>query len=265
MAVHAEIKLITPEWAGEQLKAFNTGNRRMRRWWSEALAQSIKRGEWILTHQGIAFTEDGRLLDGQHRLFAVVLSGVPVEMFVFSNVPNNAFSVIDIGQKRSISDTTGISKRTAEVCRLAAQYTFGGTILPDQVRDVANCGLEEVHERLLQYCNSSRAIYTSAPVRMSACALVMDGHSEDYIFDIYRSCALQNLQDLPQVAYAYLRQVGNGKAATKGASGTKDSVARALKLFNPQNKDLARIQVSESDEVAAVAFIRNLIRRAMQR
>ena len=38
------------------------------------IARDMKAGHWRLTHQGIAFDPAGVLIDGQHRLWAIVES-----------------------------------------------------------------------------------------------------------------------------------------------------------------------------------------------
>lgn len=93
--------LITPEAAQSILETCNASNRRMRGWWAAALAAAIKRGEWLLTHQGIAFDQHGNLIDGQHRLKAIVLAGIAVKMFVFVGLESRSFMAIDVGVKRS--------------------------------------------------------------------------------------------------------------------------------------------------------------------
>lgn len=257
-----KIVSVSPEWAEQVLEKQNTGNRQMRRWWSEAMAASMRRGEWITTHQGIAFTKDGRLLDGQHRLQAVVLSGITVSMVVFKNVPDEAFSALDIGVKRSIADSTGLSKKTAEACRLAAAIVFGGTIVPDQVITVAAGGLAEVHDRLLIYCGSSSVYYSSAPIRLAACLLVMDGHKEGYVFNLYRKLVLQHTQDMPPVGHAFSRQV-NTKSIKSTGSGMLDALARGLKVLHPNNIALTKIQIGDGDSATAKSFARHIIRRSI--
>lgn len=73
--------------------------------------RQIREGRWRLTHQGIAFTEDGTLLDGQHRLFAIIECGVSLPMRVFLNESAENFAVIDCGRNRSNLDTVRMSAR----------------------------------------------------------------------------------------------------------------------------------------------------------
>jgi hypothetical protein len=102
---------ITPEVAKEYL-ATNDGNRRLSMRIAGQLASEIREGRWQLTHQGIAFDENGVLIDGQHRLTAIVLAGVPAEMMVARGVKpseNNLYA-IDNGRRRSIRDMLQIGK-----------------------------------------------------------------------------------------------------------------------------------------------------------
>jgi hypothetical protein len=78
----------------------------------------MKRGYWALNHQPIAFDEEGNLLDGQHRLAAIVRSGKTIRMLVARNVPREFGSdgdkhfvqeTIDGGKPRSIGDRINLS------------------------------------------------------------------------------------------------------------------------------------------------------------
>jgi hypothetical protein len=64
----------------------------------------MKSGTWRLTHQGIAFDESGNLVDGQHRLLAVISSSVPTRFWVFNGVSREAMIAIDTGKARSAED-----------------------------------------------------------------------------------------------------------------------------------------------------------------
>src|SRR2546429_1878241 len=68
----------------------------------------MRRGDRRITHQGIAFDTTGALVDGQHRLAAIVEADVPVEVTVFSEVPEGAFDVLDTGKRRNAADVLAI-------------------------------------------------------------------------------------------------------------------------------------------------------------
>lgn len=86
MGIRMQIRTITPEWATKAL-ARNIHNRPKSHDRIELYARDMKRGQWVINHQGIAFDENGDLLDGQTRLEAVVLAGVAVDMMVTTGLP----------------------------------------------------------------------------------------------------------------------------------------------------------------------------------
>jgi hypothetical protein len=88
-SVRSKVQTITPAKAAEWLEA-NTTNRPVSRTVVRSFAEAMKRGEWIVTHQGIAFDVSGVLIDGQHRLAAVLDADVPVAMTVFTDVDDGA-------------------------------------------------------------------------------------------------------------------------------------------------------------------------------
>jgi hypothetical protein len=82
----------------------NTHNRPLNQGAVDMLAQEIREGRWKLTHQGIAFDKDGVLIDGQHRLWAVIESGVTVPMVVSHGFELGVQTVIDTHRPRSAAD-----------------------------------------------------------------------------------------------------------------------------------------------------------------
>lgn len=98
-----EVMEIGPKLA-EQLLARNSGNRALRKGRVKALAKEMTDGRWMLNGEAIKIGADGRLLDGQHRLAAIVQSGVTVQTLVIRNVEDEAFVTFDSGLARSAGD-----------------------------------------------------------------------------------------------------------------------------------------------------------------
>lgn len=67
-------------------------------------AAYMEQGEFIETNDAICFTDDGRLINGQHRLTAIILSGKAQWMLVLRNLDPAAIHVMDRGRKRSLAD-----------------------------------------------------------------------------------------------------------------------------------------------------------------
>jgi hypothetical protein len=109
--VHSEATKITPELARKWLGQNTAGNRNISKRTVEAYTREMIAGRWLLTHQGIAFNRTGELVDGQHRLHAVVASNATVTMMVTTGLPLEFNSPIDHGYGRTLAHLTGKSTR----------------------------------------------------------------------------------------------------------------------------------------------------------
>ena len=94
---------VTPEMATEWLDKMGA-NRKLNMSHADRLAEDIKRGDWHQTGDPIRFDRKGNLVDGQHRLQAIINSGRAVELYVARNLDSKAMAVIDTGKARSIAD-----------------------------------------------------------------------------------------------------------------------------------------------------------------
>jgi hypothetical protein len=75
----------------------------------ERIAHSIVEGQWKVTHQGIALSPEGYILDGQHRLAAIVRANIPVTMMVAYDADPDTFDVIDTGAARTAANTLQVA------------------------------------------------------------------------------------------------------------------------------------------------------------
>jgi hypothetical protein len=105
--LRSRVQTITPAKAAAMLAA-NTSNRPLSKAVVRSFAEAIRRGEWMVTHQGIAFDTDGVLADGQHRLAAIVEADQPVDVLVVSGVDAATFDVMDVGKRRNAADVLAI-------------------------------------------------------------------------------------------------------------------------------------------------------------
>ncbi len=116
---------VTPELARIWLSANHPDNRRMDKTSAYQLAGDMKRGEWLPTQQGIAFDEQGLLLDGQHRLMAITLSGCTIPLLVWQGAKREWFPVLDTGRPRTGAEVLSMEGYTStKVLRSAARGLF---------------------------------------------------------------------------------------------------------------------------------------------
>lgn len=130
--IESKVEQITPQLAARWLEAANLHNRPLSVERAQALAGAIKRGEWALNGDAIRFSQDGALLDGQHRLQACVLAGKPIWSLVVRGLASNTFSTIDtnraVRSSRDVMALSGINHYaiTAGMSRLTHYYELTG-------------------------------------------------------------------------------------------------------------------------------------------
>lgn len=102
--------LVTPAMAAGWLTK-NIKNRNLRETTVMAFARDMSRGAWSENHQAIAFGKAGNLIDGQHRLAAVVKSGKSIHFLVVRDMPErfegvkaDVMDTVDRGNSRSVAD-----------------------------------------------------------------------------------------------------------------------------------------------------------------
>lgn len=101
--------LVTPELARDWLAASTTRNRNLSKIRVERFALAIQRGQWRLTHQPIALDASGNILDGQHRLSAVVEAGAGAPFMIAYDADPDTFAVIDTGAARTAANALQIA------------------------------------------------------------------------------------------------------------------------------------------------------------
>ncbi len=99
--------VITPELA-EAMLQYNTANRPVSFGTVKHYAAQMEAGQWRETFTPIQFSGT-RLIDGQHRLSAVVESGAAISAWVAFGADDEVFAFIDIGKKRTASDIFSIN------------------------------------------------------------------------------------------------------------------------------------------------------------
>jgi len=119
MSIDASISLVDPLTATDWLEA-NTNNRRLRKMLVNSYARDMAAGDWQLAGDPIRFATDGTLLDGQHRLAAIVESGVTLPMFVIRGLEKDAQAVMDIGGKRNAADALRLRGKAGDVKDIAS-------------------------------------------------------------------------------------------------------------------------------------------------
>jgi hypothetical protein len=108
--VRVSFEMITPAVARHWLNN-NQGNRRLRSSTVDSYARDMRAGQWVTNHQGLAFNANDQLIDGQHRLHAIVAADTTVLLMVSRGWPVQetgkrvrTMDTVDVGAGRSLAD-----------------------------------------------------------------------------------------------------------------------------------------------------------------
>jgi len=99
-----KVVAVTPAMAERWLEESNTHNRNLRENAVDSYARDMLAGNWAENGESIKFAEDGTLLDGQHRLWAVAQSGATVRLLVATGLERGTQETMDDGRKRTLAD-----------------------------------------------------------------------------------------------------------------------------------------------------------------
>ena len=101
--VEARVVTITPKIAN-QLLLRNTHNRPVRTAAIEQYAADMRKGDWQVNGEAIKISVDGHVLDGQHRLYAVLEADASMTTLLITGLPQKAQETMDQGRARTFGD-----------------------------------------------------------------------------------------------------------------------------------------------------------------
>lgn len=171
----------------EQYLAKNMRNRNISKKRVYAYSDDMKNGRWKLNPQPIVFSKSGELIDGQHRLEAIINSGCTIEMVVMRGAPDESRDIIDSGKPRSVSDVLSIdgmgwATNVAATAKKIVAYKKGSAsiISKDKKGGAAANNIEvsskmEVVEyarlhatTLIELCQKAGSIYSHSNINLLA-------------------------------------------------------------------------------------------------
>ena len=120
------VETITPKKAKDLLEK-NTHNRPISNSRVEHYASLMQNGKWHLTHQGIAISKTDVIIDGQHRLMAVVDANMPIDFNITYGVEDHTFKYVDVGYTRTTSNIfaiEGIKNYTRHAAGISRYHDF---------------------------------------------------------------------------------------------------------------------------------------------
>lgn len=104
-----KLEFIGPKKANKMLQEQNLSNRKLRPGWVRYLARQMTRNLWMEnTGESLKIDRTGNIIDGQHRLAALIKSGRSYHFEIDYEMDPEIFKIIDTGKSRGGADALQI-------------------------------------------------------------------------------------------------------------------------------------------------------------
>jgi hypothetical protein len=242
------VEVVTPEKAAQYLSHCNRRNRPVRPLTVARYAADMDSGIWQLTGEPIIFGSDGILMDGQHRLHAVVKSGIAQRFLVVRGASPETFINLDNGAGRKVSDTTSYTQPEVATGRA-------------MMRGARNSFLAPTNARLNQF-----VLAHDEAVRWAAGIMHMGGLKPGASVRGAMARAYGNVNQVRLDAFRYVLCTGRDE---DGWASPGDSAAHALRDelagvvrhrgpgYSARRTHLSTMHIYRMTEVAIEKFIEN--------
>jgi len=218
--VKTEVVEVSPTKALEMLSN-NIDNRKLKTRIVKVYANDMRNDLWVENGETILVTEDGSILNGQHRLSAVIASSKTIRFLVATAAPIDGkgkltpMDVIqDRGSIRSHTDISGISRN----CDTTSAIMIRDLIKDGQAYSVNTMFRTSIYEAfkdemdyLFSRCPSAARFYSRASIRCIIALRLAQGYdfTEDY------HSILGPLTGLSASWMSWYRRIGSIKGVAK--------------------------------------------------
>ena len=260
--IDQKVMTVTPEHAEKWLE-MNIGNRRIRPSHVKHRAGEMQKGRWMLSPEPIVFSRQGRLLDGQHRLNAVLMSGCTIEASIALVQNENVFRVLDQGINRTNSDILNVP--TTILAPIVWLLKTGLWIRKPTSEDVSlfmNHELFELSTYINDVIKPKDRRFKSAPFRAS---YIMSVHlglcPRDQATQIYTDLSHMNMTEWTRMMQNLFHQLETAKANASKNSLANEHFMRGMYLFSEADSKKTTIRVTDKFEEAIIKQVKGSLSR----
>ena len=242
---------MTPDLAASILEHNNNDNRNISAANVNHIAMQIADNCFKENPQPIVFSICGRLLNGQHRLMAIVKAGISTKIAIVLDCDPAVYEVMDIGNKRSLADVSGIHQQTVACIKLLIEIARFGRekVSVDHAKQYAIHVQRAEHEgNILQY-QSKRL---PCAIRAAYVASWLGNVKNREYCQNSLKFLLDNDGTAPVIHLTFFRTLElNRKAYHRGAAGRREFFNAALNLFDPECSEHKRLRKYQLAQILA--------------
>lgn len=199
MSVSWRVSLVTPTDAKVMLSQMYKKQRPVSKPHVDKIAQDIKAGRFLLSPDAVVRLKSGEYVNGQHRLLAIVKTGIAAEMVISEGWPDGTYEIMDSGIRRKLAhrvEFPWMASRNSAVgmVRMAATVPVFYTSKISERTVVAAAAVCEPHFEKAAHLLKKHKSFT-APIGAAFARAIMNGvhHSTvDRFADVLAQPALSN-------------------------------------------------------------------------
>lgn len=228
--------LVTPKMAEQWLETSNRLNRNISENVVKQYAADMKKGYWQFNGEVIQFGKDGKLKNGQHRLKAIVMAGVPVKMSVLYGVPDNV-NIYDSQRKRNAANAVqflgrDISKNDVAIARFLYECVINRNYVGNgQVVNFSYDEAESLKEARRIVSSNNNGVMAKAPCASAAYVMLKNGYDKELMKRFFRVGETGYYENGEESAVALRNMILNRKLVSNNRS-------ERVKLFKATCKAL---------------------------
>lgn len=254
------VMTVTPALA-ERWLTMNKNNRRLRPSHVTHLANQMKQGRWMLSPEPIVFSKRGRLLDGQHRLNAVIQSGCDIKASVALVENEEVFSILDQGLKRTNSDILDIPSQVVMPVQFLLKVSVSAVkITPQDIDPLMQSRIGELSKYIHEEIKPRDKRFKSATFRAAYIMAVDLGIADkDKATEVFYNLSHMEMNKWSGLMQNLFHQF-EANAGSGGQQMSNPYFMRGLYMFSSIGTNRTTVRVTSQFEKDMAAKIRQRIR-----
>lgn len=207
MAFNSQTIRITPKLAQEYLET-DKQNRPIREGHLNGIIQDMENGRWVFDGAPIRFDADGNLLDGQHRLLAIVRTGKAQKMVVMTGLARNSRRTMDKNARRSVADNLRMDAQVPNSFKVSA---IARIVLRWRAGNIRNASMQPTDNEVYDFVLDNNPALQAAAFFSSPVARDLGGSPQAIGAVYYETIPLD-----PEKGEAYWEKVQSGVGLAPG-------------------------------------------------
>jgi len=260
--IEQRVLTVTPAHAEKWLTMNSPDNRRIRPSHVRHLAKQMELGRWMLSPEPIVFSPQ-HLLDGQHRLSAVLMSGCTIEASVALVQHEDVFRVLDQGVNRNLTDLTCIPSPVLTPLQWLLKHSvtgIRGKIVIDDIERIRDENIFTLSYRINDVIKPKDRRFKSAAFRAAyIMAVDLKMCTQETADRVYTDLSHMNMTEWSRMMQNLFHQFETLKAQGTTNNLRNEVFMRALYMFSEAESKKTSIRITEQFVANAEKRVRNRI------